>query len=94
MDDAGFILNDARNDEFVRVNDDADLAAVIVKSQVEDRQTPLRGDRNAHSVSQRQSARTGERFFSKKRFGQYSQALFFLVVKPPQERECGDGFLP
>ena len=67
MDDAAFVLDAARDDEFVGVDDDADPVAVSIETEFENRQAALRGNRDADFVAQFEAAGDAEFSFWRKR---------------------------
>jgi hypothetical protein len=81
VDDAELVLDAARDDELVGVDDDADPAAIVAEAEVEDRQAALDGDRDADGVVQFEAADGGELLLGEELLGQPPQAQSLVAVE-------------
>ena len=85
MDDAVRVLMSAPGDDDVGVHDDADEARIVVKPQLEDRQTRLRGDRDRHRIGDVEATGTIEFLAREEQRRQRAQSLAVGLGAPAEK---------
>ena len=91
---AGIVHFAAGDDEFVRIDDDADPVTVGGKPQFQDGKAALGGDGHADGIGQNQAACGRKLLAGKEGFAQGLEPGFFLFAKYAQERVAFNGAAP
>lgn len=82
------------HDEFVRVDHDADPAAIGAQPEFQDGQAALGGDRDAHRVAQFEAAAGAEFLFGEEFLGEQFQPFLLVDRQDGEKGQAGDGLRP